>query len=141
MTTTTIPKSAKKYIDIIKSGIIQEREIVLMRSLMNNNKEAATAIYEAWNEDEIGITEEQGQKGYDFLMNQWKSPSGKERKNNPFGYREQHVLETFSHFTLHSLYDNSRYGGRPNLLPIYACYDKDGASFEYYYDEKVNIVG
>lgn len=141
MTTTSVPKSAKKYIAIIKSGVIQEREIISMRSLMNNNKEAREAIYEAWGDDEIAISEEQGKKGYDFLLGQWKTPNGKERKNNPFGYREQAILENFSHFTLHGLYDNSRYGGRPNLLPIYSCIGKAGSSFDYYYDGKVNIIG
>ena len=29
----------------------------------------------------------------EWLLNKWKTPKGAERKNNPFGYREQNVLE------------------------------------------------
>lgn len=139
-TTANLPQSAKKYISIIKSGLIQEREIISMRSLMNRNKEAATAIFEAWQGEELAITEDQADKGLTFLLDQWKSPSGKERKNNPFGYREQEILENFSHFTLNSLY-NAGNSFVDNYLPLYHCHSKTGGSFEYYYNGKVNIVG
>lgn len=134
-------KTMTKYLVIIATGIISEQEIISMRSFMNRDKEAARQIFNAWDDQELAISEEQAQKGYDFLMDQWKSPSGKERKNNPFGYREQEILENFSHFTLKSLYNNSGYSQITNYLPLYSCISKDGSAFEYYYDGKVNITG
>lgn len=139
-TTNTIPASAKKYIAIIKSGIIQEREIISMRSLMNRNKDAATAIFEAWNDNELAISHEQTDKGYSFLLDQWKSKTGKVRKNNPFGYREIAVLENFSHFTLKSLY-NAGNAYVDNYLPLYCAIARDGSGFEYYYNGEINITG
>jgi len=108
---------------------------------MNKNKDAARMIFNLWNDKELDLSGDQTKKGYSFLMKQWKTDSGKERKNNPFGYREQAILENFRDFTLKSLYDNSKYGQSPYYLPLYSCNSKDGNSFEYYYDGKVHIVG
>lgn len=148
MNTITVNKSGKlitrsiqKYIDILKTGLIQEREIISMRSLMNKNKDAAQVIFEFWDGQELSIAEDQALKGYEFLIDQWKTPRGVERKNNPYGYREQEILENFSHFTLTSLYDASRNRQFTNYLPLYRCYSKDGNAFEYYYNGEVNIVG
>lgn len=135
----TISKTAQKYIDIINTGKITEREIISMRSLINRDKEAARAIFDAWN-DELELETSQQQKGYDFLIDQWKTPKGIERKNNPFGYREQEILENFRDFTLKSLY-NAGNAYTDNYLPLYSCNSKDGNGFEYYYNGKVNIVG
>lgn len=141
MQTVTTNKTTLKYLTIIAKGIISEQEIISMRSFMNSNKDAAREIFNVWNDNELAISQEQGQKGYDFLMDQWKSKTGRERKNNPFGYREQAILENFSHFTLKSLYDNSKYGQSAYYLPLYSCTAKDGNSFEYYYDGEVHIIG
>jgi hypothetical protein len=138
--TKTISKAAKKYIDIINSGRITEREIISMRSLINRDKEARNEIFEAWDDKELELDPAQQQKGYDFLMNQWKTPTGTERKNNPFGYREQEILEDFRDLTLKSLYNAGNYHV-DNYLPLYSCNSKDGNGFEYYYNGKVNIVG
>lgn len=143
MTHTTIKpsKSIQKYLDIIKTGLIQEREIISMRSLMNKNKEAASLIFdEMGNLDELAITEDQARKGYDWLMDQWKTQTGTERKNNPFGQREQRILENYSHITLNSLY-NAGNGYHDSYLPLYNVYGND-TCFEYYVcGGIVHIVG
>ena len=75
-------------------------------------------------------------------MNLWKSPTGKERVNNPFGYREQEALEQFDHFALAGFHDASRYGQAPYYIPLYDVYMKDGEyGFQYYYNGEVSIVG
>src|SRR5215469_9342328 len=135
--TASISKTAKKYLAIIATGLIQEKELIAMRSFMNNSKENARIIFDAFPEDGIAISEEQAQKGIDFLMAQWKTPRGIERRNNPFGYREQRVLENFSHFTLKSLY-NAGNCYRDYYLPLYEVVAKDGSTFEYYYNGEVN---
>jgi hypothetical protein len=132
----------QKYLDIINSGIIEESQIISMKSLMNDNKDARQLIFEALHETEgLRLTESQNIKGYSFLMNQCKTPRGIERKNNPFGYREQAALEEFSHFELVDFYD----AGNKNhsfYLPVYDVVTKgNGYGFQYYYNGKVNVIG
>lgn len=135
-----LDKTALKYIEIIKSGSITESEIISFRSFLSKcSKEVRREIFDIW--QELELSPEQNKKGYDFLMGQWKTEKGKERVNNPFGYREQNILENFDRFTYCENYDSSRYGQNPFYLPVYRCYSKDGDSFEYYYDGKVNIIG
>lgn len=154
MTQTTINEKGvlitptmKKYAVIIKTGYIDEREIISMRSFMHKSKENARFIFDAMNEfreknqdGNLSLSADQSQKGYDFLMNVWKTPRGIERKNSPFGYREQAILENFSRFELKDFY-NAGNTHHDFYLPLYECISKDGNSFEYYYNGKVNIVG
>ena len=74
------------------------------------------------------------------MRNLWKSPTGKERTNNPFGYREQDALETFEYFELRGFYDaGNRY--RKFYVPLYTCVGAE-TSFEYYISGgEINIVG
>ena len=143
MTTSKLTPTQAKYANIIASGEISESEIISMKSFMGKSKENAEFIFDLLNElpDGLTLSHTQNQKGIDFLLNQWKTPRGIERKNNPFGYREQHVLENFSHFTIDSFYDCSNYSQISFYLPIYHCISKDGSSFEYYYNGTVNIIG
>jgi hypothetical protein len=98
----------------------------------------------------FSLTPEQTAKGLAWLMNEWKTPTGKERVNNPFGYRETAILEDFKEFKLIGFYDCSRYGAIfvPILYsskcytPLYRVIAKEGNSFEYYYNfEGLSIVG
>lgn len=73
---------------------------------------------------------EQSQKGIDWLLDQWRTPTGKERKNNPFGTREQKVLENFSHFTLSGFWDDGN-GYHHNYKPVYTVHATDDSCFEY----------
>jgi hypothetical protein len=140
MSTQTLSKTAQKYLTIIAKGIIEEREIIAMRSFMQKSKENAQAIFSNFPDGGLSITEDQGQKGYDFLLGQWKTPTGTERKNNPFGAREEYVLENFSHIVLKSLY-NAGNCYHDYYMPLYEVVAKDESTFEYYYNGKVNIVG
>lgn len=136
---TTISKTAKKYLAIIESGTIAERDIIAMRSFMHKSKENARFIFDAMQDKELTLSPEQNKKGLEFLNNQRKTPNGKERKNNPFGYREENVLDNFTHFTLLSFY-NAGNAYRDYYLPLYTCNGNE-TCFEYYYNGKVNIVG
>lgn len=144
MTIATQPlsKTAKKYHALVISGHIEEREIISLKSFMGKNKSNARLVFDWLNDmpSNLSLSAGQNQKGYDFLMKCWKTDTGKERKNNPFGYREQHILENFSHFELSSFY-NAGNAYRDFYLPLYFCVSKDGSTFEYYYNGKVNITG
>jgi hypothetical protein len=140
MSTQTLSKPAAKYLAIFAKGIIEEREIISMRSFMGKSKENAQLIFSHFPENGMSISDDQARKGYDFLMNQWKTPTGADRKNNPFGYREQNVLENYSHIILKSLY-NAGNCYHDYYLPLYEVVAKDGSAFEYYYNGQINIVG
>jgi hypothetical protein len=109
---------------------------------MNNDKVddfTQEAIDFIW-DNSPQLTPDQNKKGIDYLRNLWKSPSGKERVNNPFGYREQDALETFEYFELRGFYDaGNRY--RKFYVPLYVCVGAE-TSFEYYISGgEINIVG
>jgi len=138
-TTAKLSPTAKKYLAIIDSGHIEEGQLISLKSFLNKNKENRTLIFEAMQDKNLTLSAAQNQKGFDFLMNQWKTPTGKERLNNPFGYREQAILENFSHFELKDWY-NAGNAYHDFYLPLYECIGNE-TSFEYYYNGKVNIVG
>lgn len=140
MNTQTLSKTVVKYLEIIASGKIEEGQIISIRSLMNKDKEAARAIFEALDDKELELSAGQQTKGFDFLKSLWKTPSGNERKNSQYGYREKEILTNATDITLAGFYDDAHYGGRPNYLPIYAVNAADG-SFEYYYNGKLQIIG
>ena len=94
-------------------------------------KETKEAFYDNMPENGYALTPKQTQKGLSWLMDQWKTPKGKERKHNPFGYREQYVLENFKEFRLIDFYDASNYYqvqlGIRNYYPYYHVIAKDGS--------------
>jgi len=137
---TKLSGTFKKYADIINSGTIEEGQIIRMRSFMHKDKENAKFIFSLLNGKPLLLTPIQISKGYYFLLSQWKTPAGIERKNNPFGYREERILANFSTIELKSLYNNGN-AHHDNYLPLYEVSSKDGDSFEYYYDGEINIVG
>lgn len=108
--------------DIADKDLLTEKEINLLKNRANKGEDIEL-------KEEYSITEEQTQKGLAYLMNQWKTPRGVERKNNPFGAREQEALETFQHFTFDGFYN----GGNSFVnwyVPIYSVVGKDTA-FQY----------
>lgn len=123
---------------IVDTNQISEKEILLIKNRMNKGEQINVQII--W-DNCPELTPEQNKKGIDFLLNVWKTPRGIERKNNPFGYREQNTLENFSHFELAGFYNNAKYGQGSFYIPLYNCIGSDGSAFQYYYNGKINIVG
>jgi hypothetical protein len=133
-----------EYYGIKENNVITERQMNLIKNRLNAGKKDAELediVQYIW-DNAPNLTPDQNKKGHDFLMNLWKSPTGKERVNNPFGYREQEALEQFDHFALAGFHDTSRYGQAPYYIPLYDVYMKDGEyGFQYYYNGEVSIVG
>ena len=130
-----------KYEAIINSGKIKESELVSLNSFYNKSKDNKFFIDEIFYSDQINgellLTNEQDKKGFDFLQGLRFTPTGKDRLNNPYGYREERVLDNFSHFTFCGFYTE-----RGNYyIRMYKCYSKNGESFQYYYNGKLNIIG
>jgi hypothetical protein len=138
-TAEKLSPTAKKYLAIIESGMIEENQIIAMKSFINKSRENRDIILPAMADKPLLLTESQNNKEFDFLMKQWETPGGLERKNNPFGYREKAILENFSHFELKGWYNIGTYGEGDFYVPLYECVGNN-TSFEYYYDGKVNIV-
>lgn len=129
-----------KTTDLIKNieekGIITEREILLLKRRANNGDIDAANFYPG-SEKVIEVTDEQSEKGFKWLYNLYKTPAGKERKNNPFGYREMDILDNYNgeRFTFVGFYDDlNRF--RSCYIPIYEL-----NGMEYYYNGEIHIVG
>ena len=109
--------------------------------LNGDNKEQKNEISDLLNADYVNLCSDQVQKGLDWLLDQWKTPNKKERKNNPFGYREQEILENFDTIQLRSYYDAGN-AYRSYFVPLYCVVSKSGNTFEYYVSGgEIHIVG
>lgn len=140
MQTAKLSITTNKYIHILKSGSIEERQIIDMRSWMGKEKENAQIVFSNFPDHGLTLSASQNEKGIYFLFGRWKTSAGAERKNNPFGYREQAVLINFSHFELGGFY-NAGNSNHDYYLPLYRCIGRDGTAFEYYYNGQIHIVG
>jgi len=129
--------SADLISEIVKKGIATEKEINLICRRMNAGEK--TDLSEIW-DGEISITPEQTTKGLNWLKNQWKSPNGKERKNSPFGYREEKAVETFTSFTFAGIHDAGNFH-HSFYVPLYDVNGAEG-SFQYYVSGGIcHIIG
>lgn len=130
--------SSEKIIsEIVISGIATEQQINLICRRLNAGEKID--LSEIWDHP-ANLTPEQNKKGIQFLKNLWKTPTGAERKNNPFGYREEKILDNFTGFELAGVYDAGNYHSS-FYVPLYNCCG-DNNAFQYYYSNgKVNIVG
>jgi len=131
-----------KTIDVLKkiesSGLITEGEISLLKLRLNKGEKIDLQVI--W-DNEIAITAEQANKCFKWLWNEYKNPTGKERLNNPFGYREIDVLEDKNiTFYFRGFYDSGSNGFYFHL-PIYIVCGGNN-SFEYYVSGgKIQIIG
>jgi hypothetical protein len=127
------PKKTEKQLfleDIKKRGTITEREILLIKRRLNNGTYKYDDIQDI---EDLKITPSQTQKGLAWLRNKWQTPRGVERKNNPFGYREEDAIENFKEFRLNSFTDIRQSSfAFPNYVPVYDVYSKKGFGFQYY---------
>lgn len=131
-------KNSSLISDIVKRGTITEKEIHLITRRMNNGEKID--IQEIW-DNPVKCEQSQAEKGLNWLNNLRKSPAGRERKNNPYGYREEDILDNFSFFEFCGVYDCARYGQRSYYLPLYNCCGNDN-SFQYYVSGgEINIIG
>ena len=137
MCRTTRPKLARTKVDYEK-GYLTEREVLLLKNRLNGVNKAEFSHSDIPFPDDgrgFDLTPQQVEKGRYWLINQWRTPKGKTRKNNPFGYREIHVLENFEtirliQFVNRANYVQSQYGIKA-YQPYYRVVASDGSTFEY----------
>lgn len=138
-------KAFRNLIASLKAGHLdsKKQQDHLFKVLNGANDEARDAVKAYFrNPDFEGFTlsKEQNEQGYAWLMSLWKTPAGRERKENPYGYREQEALENFSHCTLVDRWSAGSY--HRYEVPVYDVWTKDGYGFQYYvWGGKINIVG
>ena len=125
-------------------GYLTEREVLLLKGRLNNHGLDFHDI--PFPEGGFKLTPEQIEKGRSWLVNLWKTPRGKERKNNPFGYRETHVLEDFKEIRLLEFVDRANYYqaqmGMKAYQPYYWVIANDGSTFQYLvWAGEVEILG
>ena len=123
--------------EIAESGIITEKQISLLK--LRSNKEN-TNLYNLY-DNEIECTAGQTKKGIEWLLNKWKTPKGAERKNNPFGYREQNVLEDENAKAYFNGFYDTGNSYATFFVPIYEIVG-NGSSFEYIVEGgEIKIIG
>ena len=125
---------------ICEADEITEREINLLNRRLNAEGRDTLDYSLRKNNYDLALTDEQERKALAWLNNQWKTSTGKERKNNPFGYREEQILENATDVTFVQFHNaGNRYVDY--FIPVYRVYSNDG-SFEYYVQGgEVSIVG
>lgn len=117
----------KNYNEIAASGVISEREILTIKSRLNRGLDC----WEIFNNGNLTITPEQSEKGFKWLWNQYKTPCGKVRKNNPFGTWEISALEDFAGFELVDFVDAGN-GFVRWFVPVYRVKSNLSGEFDYY---------
>lgn len=118
--------------EVLKQKTLTESDIKLLCRRANNKDteaETMTAINRAI-VDPIHITDEQTEKGLKWLNNLRTTPIGNDRKNSPFGYNEDDVLDTFQYLVFDGLMDIGGFN-HAFYVPIYTVFGSE-SNFTYY---------
>ena len=118
--------------EIKAQGYATEKQILLLKSRMNRNKENASEINELTaNIMPIRLTAEQAEKGREWLLRKNLKNNGEFRKNATLSENEISVLKDTQ--TAAYLSDFCDFGNRyvTNNVPIYR-YENENDAFEYY---------
>lgn len=112
----------------VASGEISKSDLQRVFNAMNQGRGPVdwSSVYES---NGVRLSEPQTAQGLAWLLNLWKTPTGKERKNNPFGWREIQTLESFEAFYLIDYCDAGN-AYRPYFIPVYRVEGSNGA-FDY----------
>lgn len=133
-----------RYFNVSKKDVfsgkmsLTERDVNLLKRRLNDGSLKITQVH--FPEDGFRLTKDQNDKGYRWLMNLWKSPTGRERSNSPYGYRETDILEKFEEIRLIDFYDAGNYIFH-FYVPFYEVIGNNNG-FQYaVYGGKINILG
>ena len=124
----------KSILESVKTnkGFISERDILTLKARLNKGGENWTEweqITELFEEPKI--TPEQSEKGLNWLLDKLQTPTGRERKNNPFDYWQEQIIRNFEGFTLCDFVNIGNYYMQ-FLVPVYTIYGNGGDHFSYY---------
>ena len=117
--------------EIKAQGYATEKQILLLKSRMNRNKENASEINELTaNIMPIRLTAEQAEKGREWLLRKNLKNNGEFRKNATLSEIETSVLKNAKEAYLSDFY-NLGDGRFVNNVPIYR-YENENDAFDYY---------
>lgn len=122
------------FAEIAKNGEITERQILLLKN-RSTRMQKDVMNYDLLDANDIKVTEEQGEKGLN-----WLKKLQRKRKNNPFGYRENEIINnaTAKDFTFRGFYDAGN-GWRSYFAPIF---ELNGMEYVPYVNgEEIYIIG
>lgn len=122
----------KKSADILAQKILNEKDIKLIITRLNSMDSDTAGVVQKLVHAGVywRLTPEQIERGRKWLLNQWKTPRGIERKNSPFGWREEEVIERMDTIVLSGFTDTGS-AGYPYYTATWVIYGKNGKSFEY----------
>ena len=143
-TLTKVSKVAQVIIEELDQGFISKKSIMVLQKNHNGTSKSLAndldVIMDRIYDQRPKLTEDQVKQGLDWLNNQRKTPTGAERKNNPFGYMEEEALDTFEFFEFSGFYNNGN-AYHDYFLPLYVACGRDHC-FEYYVGGgEIHIVG
>ena len=131
------------YKKLAKQKKYSEKEMNALKNHMNkiDIRDAQKLNDIVANKDGTKLDKTQVAKGFKYLYNLGYTPRGVERKNNPYGYREEYIVKNPKTIELKQFHNDSR-GRYDNYQPYYEAIGKDGTSMEYFYSGgKINIWG
>lgn len=121
---------------ILEKNELTTWDVKLILRRINAGREVD--LQSVWDEPRKLLNDEQGRA---WLLSKWKSATGRERKNNPYGYREQRVLENYAGIEFAGTYDTGNMHHSYHV-PLWNVISKDGDSFQYYMSGgEIHIVG
>ena len=125
--------NAELVATIKEQGYVTEKQILLLKNRMNRNKENEQEIIDLTADImPIKLTEEQAEKGREWLLRKNLKKNGEFRKNSSLGYRELHILNNAKEAYLSYFYPN---GNRffTYYTPVWSI-DTNDEKFEYMVD-------
>ena len=131
------------YTKLAKQKKYSEKELNALKNHMNriDSSEAMKLNNLVANKQGTKLDQTQVKKGFKYLYNLGFTPKGVERKNSPFGYREEYIVKNPKTIELLQYHD----AGNRNFsfyVPYYEAIGKDGTSMEYFVSGgKINIWG
>ncbi len=126
------------YKKLAKAKSLTENELnALLRYL--NNKDVDGEVYNLFRKNKliddytgIKLSKEQSNKGFKWLYNLGFTPKGAERKNSPFGNREEYIVKNPKEIRLIGVYNTAKWQFGSYFVPMYKAIGKDGTNMEYY---------
>jgi len=131
------------YTKLAKKKKFTEKEMNALKNYMNkiDIRDAQKLNDLVANKDGTKLDASQIAKGKKYLYNLGYTPKGVERKNNPYGYREEYIVKNLKTIELLQFHNaGNRYVDF--FVPYYEAIGKDGTSMEYFVSGgKINIWG
>ena len=130
------------YKKLAKKKKYSEKELNALKNHMNANPVVGSALNNfVANKEGTKLDKTQVAKGFKYLYNLGYTPRGVERKNNPYGYREEYIVKNPKTIELIQFHD-AGYGNNTFYVPYYEAIGKDGTSMEYFVSGgKIHIWG